>query len=812
MFLVKRVTIFLLLVVMSFGLNAQTNDARTILIKNQVYSFDVYSSPNIPSLVKSPVHGSYALSYVSPGNFTVTYTPDADFIGFDEFTLEIYQNPTTYGYHTYKFEMVKSIVKTKDDYGFTFINGSEGANVLLNDFASNPPLTLKNVTFSEGGTVTTNNGMVVFVPDADYTGMAQIKYTACDTLGTCATGTYTVSVVAGDPVNGEIHLGTTKDTPVKTPLDWTTYIINQQPPYGHAVINDLQELVYTPNDGFYGEDYFTLNTLVNSVQTTKEIFVKVYDKPAPNTVAIEDLFYTAINTPITFNVQDNDNGNYYVTGFSQPQAGTLVYNGSGEFTFTPPNNYSGGVSFTYNAGNMYNPSIETADVGIGIGNQAPSKGTFDLTTSANGALVIKYPVAFQDYGFEVINEPNNGVLEFLEGQQTININGEDVSGYNMLVYWPNTDFMGLDEFDVNYCLASNSECTEIKVTVDVIDAPATCYDGCIWPGDANKDGVVSVKDILPIGLFFGEVGTARTDNSTAWYAHKGENWDNPYSDIDLKFVDTNGDGQITAEDTLAVSTAYAKNDNLTPLIPATKKQISIHFGTPSISNPQPGDFVSIPLILGTESHPAVDVYGFTFNVNYWVDAFDNAYIAYNDESWLTQNDAALSMAKAPYNGRLESAITRTGKLSASGEGIIGTLNFIIDDELDGYKLNEGKIDITIDGGEVSNTTGQAFSIDGGSTQIALNLAGTGYAELDPNQVVLYPNPADEEVHIHLNSGFKATDIEIMDMQGRVILNIQGLDTNDYVLPLRDFKSGMYIAKVITLDGTVNKKFNVAKEF
>ena len=811
MFLVKRVTIFLL-AVMSFGLNAQTNDARTVLIQNQSYTFDVYSSPNIPGLTDSPAHGSYSLAYISPGNFSITYTPDANYVGFDEFTLEIYQNPTTYGYETYRFEMVNSIVTTKDDYGFTYMNGSEGASVLLNDYASHPPLTLKNVTFSEGGSVTTNNGIVTFVPDAGYTGMAQIKYTACDTLGTCATGMYTVSVFDGDPINGEISLGTTRETPVKTPLDWPSYVINQQPSYGHAVINDLQELVYTPNPGYYGDDYFTINTLVNSVQTTKEIHVKVYNKPAPNAIAIEDLFYTSVNSPVTFNVLDNDYGNYYMTGFSQPQAGTLVYNGSGEFTFTPPNNYAGGVSFSYNVGNMYNPSIETATVGLSIGNQAPSKGTFDLTTTSNGALIIKYPVSFLDYGFEVVNEPNSGILEFLEGQQTININGEDVSGYNMLVYWPNEGFLGIDEFDINYCLASNGECEEVKVTVDVIDVPTTCYTDCIWPGDVNADGVVSVKDILPIGLFFGEVGIERADNSTDWYAHSGENWNNPYSDIDLKFVDTDGDGQITSADTSAISLAYAKNDNLTPNIPATKKQISISFGTPSIANPQPGDFVSIPLILGTEYFPAVDIYGFTFNLNYWVDAMDNEFISFDEDSWLTQNDAVLSMAHKPYNGRLEAALTRTGKLASSGEGIIGTLNFIIDDQIDGYKLNDGKIDISITGGEVSNSTGQSFSINSGSTQLQINLAGTGLVELDPSQVILYPNPADEDINIHLNGGFKATEIEILDMHGRMIFNIKGLDTNDYQLSLRDLTSGMYIAKVITLDGIVNKKFNVSKDY
>ncbi|HHB79553.1 MAG TPA: hypothetical protein ENK85_10010, partial [Saprospiraceae bacterium] len=752
---VKRLTLFMLLAVLSFGLKAQS-EGRVLVVKNQSFTENIVSTPNPPYIAggATPEHGTYSYTQQLSGEYEIKYTPDNDYLGFDEFTIAISNAPGSVSFTTYRFNVVESIVIPKNDYGITDVDVATGMNVINNDFASHPPLTLKNVSFSEGGMATVVNNVINFIPEPGYSGMSQIKYTTCDDLGTCATGMYTVSVFDGELSDTKVKLGTLKDTYVKMPLEWNAYFIapDQAPSHGEAVINDNQELQYTPEPGYSGEDYFVL-TSFNGYQTSLEVFVTVYDK-TPNILAFPDQFYTPVNTPVTFNVLANDDGNYHLSGFSQPQAGDLAYNGSGNFTYTPDPNYSGGVYFSYSIGSNYNPNLEKTTVQIGIGNQAPSKGTFDLTTSQNAPLVIKYPTTFRDYGFELINEPNSGVVEFLEGQQTININGEDVSGYNMLIYFPNQDFLGTDEFGLNYCLASNGDCAEVKVTVDVIDAPATCYDGCIWPGDVNRDGVVSVKDILPIGQFFGELGPERSDNSSDWYAHSGDDWNNPYANVDLKFADTDGDGQITAADTSAISTSYAKNDNLTPKFPIGKKNTTIEFGTPSPTNPQPGDLVSIPLILGTEDIPAVDVYGFTFNLNYWVDAFDNEFIAYNAESWFNQNDATLSMAKKPYNGRLESAITRTGRLSASGHGIVGTLNFIIDDQIDGFKLKDGKIEVTLDGGELSDSEGQAYSIDGAKTYIQLNLAGTGLAKINPNQVILYPNPADEEVHIHLNSGFK----------------------------------------------------------
>ncbi|MGZ5282485.1 MAG: hypothetical protein ACXWEY_09440 [Bacteroidia bacterium] len=39
---------------------------------------------------------------------------------------------------------------------------------------------------------------------------------------------------------------------------------------------------------------------------------------------------------------------------------------------------------------------------------------------------------------------------------------------------------------------------------------------CVWPGDANRDGIVNHLDVLEIGVGFGANGLARTDTSTNW--------------------------------------------------------------------------------------------------------------------------------------------------------------------------------------------------------------------------------------------------------------------------------------------------------
>lgn len=810
---------FVLLIVLPVAkVFAQGGEGVIVLIKNASYSVAVSSSQQ-PIIKDYPAHGTVQQPFqeLSGGMYEVKYTPNTDYIGADQFTLELSNmnpyngNPGSPTYITFKFNIVASIVSAKDDYAVTGLAQPVSVDVTSNDYASHPPLTLKSVVFSEGGSTVRSGGTIHFVPSPNYSGLAQIRYTVCDSLGTCDVGELHVSVMEMAP--GEISevFATTRNTPLTMPLYRNDFAVLTPPGHGQAYVNDGQELYYVPNANFVGTD--TLRLISSDQATVEEAIIHVYNKADPNQSAMDDLVYTSKATPVTFNVSDNDVGNFTIKGFSQPYYGTLEYNGSGEFTYTPDPQYQGTQHFSYTVGDMYNPSIETADVTIVISDQQPVLPDFTLTTTKDSPLLIEYPGKLPDFSFSLVTEPLFGGVAIHNGVQTVFINGEVVTGNNLVVYYPPPDFIGTDEFDLRYCMNANGNCYETKVHVEVVDGPpASCYQACVWPGDANNDGIVSVKDLLDVGLYFGMTGPARADQGIDWYGHDAQDWEVPYTAMELKYVDADGDGQITAADTSAIATSYGQYRTLTPYIPTAKKQINISFGAPSNPNPQPGDFVSIPLILGTDDMPAVDVYGFTFNVNYWVDAFDNAYIKYDEESWFTRNDAVLTISKNPFNGRIETAMTRTGSTSISGMGIVGTLNFIIDDQIDGIKGVSPEIELSIDGGQVTDGAGQYYLVDGSSTKLTINLAGTGLATIDPGQVIVYPNPTSEDINIHLNGGFKATEVQILDMAGRRMYGIKGLDTNHITIPVSDLASGMYLAKVTTVDGVVNKKFNVAKRF
>lgn len=75
-------------------------------------------------------------------------------------------------------------------------------------------------------------------------------------------------------------------------------------------------------------------------------------------------------------------------------------------------------------------------------------------------------------------------------------------------------------------------------------------DGLIWPGDTNNNGVVSAEDILPIGIYWRNIGNARTTTSLVWEAN-----DYPGGwEIDIaSLADCDGNGEVNIADVLGIS-------------------------------------------------------------------------------------------------------------------------------------------------------------------------------------------------------------------------------------------------------------------
>jgi hypothetical protein len=75
------------------------------------------------------------------------------------------------------------------------------------------------------------------------------------------------------------------------------------------------------------------------------------------------------------------------------------------------------------------------------------------------------------------------------------------------------------------------------------------FTATIYPGDANNDGAVDVRDILPIGRFFGASGATRPGGNTTWSA---QTLSSPWVQNNAWYADCNGDGIVNASDVTAI--------------------------------------------------------------------------------------------------------------------------------------------------------------------------------------------------------------------------------------------------------------------
>lgn len=824
---------FLLIGGLALSASAQSSGPYKNLVTSvNVAVCDTLSGLNLSVYVSSPTaqHGTVTKNTITNGGsgnpavIQIKYQPDPGFVGVDTFTLElIYTGSYPFQvYQAYRVSTYPSLLNPKNDFAVTTTGTPVTIPVLANDLGSNTPLSLSALPMVDHGTANISGNNVIFTPTPGFTGVAHLSYTVCDVIGHCKSASVSIGVNNNNaPVSDSLQVATAKNTPLTMPLTYGGYTLFQGATNGSVVLQGGQMFRYTPNTNFTGVDQFVLVNNAYGPTVFKTVKVDVLNTPTQNTMAMDDYVFTPKNTAVTFNVRDNDIGNLSVKSWVTPVnlPGTITpATPNGTVTFTPTANFSGVATFYYKIGNMFVSDLEMAAVNVVVGNLPPSAATFDLTTPKATPLVINYQIPFIGFDFAITDAPDNGVCSFYPGYSTQTINGQTVSGYNLLVYTPAAGFVGTDEFEVNYCVTSNGQCQLVKVVANVVDVVSTsgpyCIEDCVWAGDINYDGKVNNKDLLPLGYYMGIDGDIRPNASLEWYGQYANDWNNPYpgNPIDLKHADTDGNGLVTAEDTLALVVFYGQTHNLLANIPPTSKGLPFFFNvlTP---NAGVGDLVEVEVYLGNSTLPVTNVYGFTLDVSLSPQIVDTLFhMDYYANTWLNLNAPYLMLSKRPQQGRLESAFTRINGVSAHGYGLIGKFDFIIEDVIDGGKPgDESFLNIVVDNSSLfwdngATTTGETYSL-----QIPLNLErGAAPAQISEQDFFVYPSPSSELVNFHLNGDDFIETLSIFDATGRQVYHSGTVRWEHAELSVRDLPEGLYIASARTTTGKVTKKFQVLR--
>ncbi len=369
--------------------------------------------------------------------------------------------------------------------------------VLTNDSdVDGDPLSVTEVSASNG-TVTVNpDGTVTYVPNPDFNGTDTITYTISDGHG--GTSTTTVSVAVGPVNDAPVALNDTGTTAEDQPATLAVLandtdvdgdplsISSASSPNGTVSINADGTISFTPNPNFNGPAVITYTISDGKGGTataTATINVTPINDPP---IAQPDVATTAEDTPVRIAPLANDSdadGNPLVISAASAPNGTVVINPDGTITYTPNTNFSGADTITYTVSDgQGGTSTTTITVTVAPVNDPPVARNDVLrmdeeTTARIPVLANDTDVDGGDLSVTTASSPNGTVV--------INADGT-------VSFTPNPGFTGLAT--INYTISDGrggtSSASAAVTVVNTNDSPVD--------GDEALTTIAGVLNTIPV--------------------------------------------------------------------------------------------------------------------------------------------------------------------------------------------------------------------------------------------------------------------------------------------------------------------------
>lgn len=343
---------------------------------------------------------------------------------------------------------------------------------------------------------------------------------------------------------------------------------------------------------------------------------------------------------------------------------------------------------------------------------------------------------------------------------------------------------------------------------------STAVNTLVWPGDANNDLVADHTDLLTIGQYYGQAGTARNTISNEWKGQQSVDWNSAQTNgSNLKHADCNGDGTIDQNDTLAITLNYGKHHTRkSSSINYLQDQPFLYFKIPA-GIYKPGDWLQAELYIGKNNLPASDLYGMACTV-----AFDKLLVESGSMTFSyveniifgkrNQNSLMISNPQVS-EGKVDLAITRIDHQNSNGTAKVGTLKFQISKTISNLSLLSLDINsyVAVD----ANGNHKLFNV--ASDTVKVIPVVTNMDEITgTNHLSVYPNPYRGITTISYTLDQPVpVKIQVLDLIGREILTLtddqQASGKHSYPFSLKEsgHPAGIYFLRI-----TVNGKNEIKK--
>lgn len=794
---------------------AQSNPSVLDLttITDTPVSFTVNSSSQ-PGVSIDPADGSVVLLSANGDSYEIQFTPTAGFTGEVVFVVRYYSSipfPPFFAQHNILVTVLvgDAIIEAADDYVVVGPASTYIVEPLVNDTSSAPGLRLEHVAISQYGdaTVTGSTTLEYTVP-VDDRELDYVIYTTTDDVGGhgYATVYFARSAVNPDPTGDlSFTIGNTEKQVVKLPD--TQFTLSSGANLGSVDYRaDGMVIEYTPNTNVVGQDTLLFS---NTAGISRTVYITINDY-ATLPLVIDDVVHTTVNSSITFDAFANDNmvGNVVLDSYSSE----LTNDSLGIFSYTPPVGFFGLKEFYYTVDDGF--GFHEAKVSVFIGDQEPRDDiAYAFSTPKDNLLVLDYEVDVEGYSLAIQSGPLHGSAAAYNNAQIYSTLCGDVSATAYVIYHPQNGYVGEDSLTITYCTASGV-CKDYDIAIEVYDfvgSDCKCLVDCVWEGDANNDGRISVRDVLPIARAMGQGGLSRNDiDYGTWEAQSMEDWDMYLPDgTNYKHADTDGNGVITASDVDVVATRYDDVHTLVPTDLLDYKQYPLLL-IPQFTTVDSGDLVVFDIVLGSSQYPVQDLQGLAFGLNINAGLADSASmeIFFFEDSWFAANGNILQLDKTPKDGRIEAALGKANGNNGNGYGVVGQLSFIVEDEAEGFKDNglsdTRQVRVTTEDVMIEDEQGRQYLLPSTQSSVTLRLDRSKDA-LKPSDLILFPNPVEDRLRMHLNGGHKMHEVAVYDAVGARLMRMS-VNDNGHTIDVQNLMQGVYILEAQTDGGVISQKF------
>lgn len=343
--------------------------------------------------------------------------------------------------------------------------------------------------------------------------------------------------------------------------------------------------------------------------------------------------------------------------------------------------------------------------------------------------------------------------------------------------------------------------------IRIEDTVACVGEGDVWPGDANSDGFAEVKDIMTVGLVWGQNGPARPNASPRWIGQPARNWRGQFiNGANHKHADCNGNGRVGVGDLLVILANYGRRHNKT-VLNGLPGDAPLFVKAPT-SVVLPGKPIDIPVFLG-DANASEAIHGFSFAVNYDPNMVGEDLQFILNDSWLgnAEHDLISIQKNFPADGVLEIGVSRTNGLDAAGYGKIGVLRFIPKTAITAAT----PLFLEINETEGINAAEEKISLFGRSDVITVEpaspievvMSGLQQAPELVGNLTVHPNPTRDQLTIQLSEA-NMQKVEILNGFGQTML-AKETGPSQTTLSVNSLPVGMYIVRITTDTGVITRR-------